>query len=73
MNLSMDMAEALKGSLAGMDRDGDGQVDREEMDLGLIEMISKLGTQLDVLGQRMERIEAAVGSGKGRKVNLISG
>lgn len=66
MHLSMDMANALKGSLSAMDRDGDGQVDESEMDMGLIEMINKLGSQLEVLGQRMERIEAAVGA-KGPK------
>lgn len=68
MRLSMDMAEALRQQVTSMDKDGDGNIDQEEMDLGLIEMLTKISAQMQDLSKRMGKIESAT---KGK--NLING
>jgi len=77
MHMSMDMANAFKDASGGMsgafgifDADGDGKIDDQEMDVGVVKMLTKLSTQMEALSDRMGRIETAVKKGKR---NLISG
>lgn len=74
MRMSMDMADALKASInmTSLDSNGDGVVSQMEMDMGVIDMLNKISTQMQELSQRMERIESATGVKK-RGKNLING